>query len=192
MKTNHLIFTVLIILMPGLFLSCSKNDNLNEEPLEVPANESVFNAKELIGGDVDIRTMDDTLALKSAGSEPASEIDITQYAIHIKDHYGDCIYLNELDLYDAPPNYRGYTGVFITDGMAYKASANYNITTKEFSAVLPYKYDIVFLYQCSWKTTNYFEGAFCYMTEYSTSNYPNRLRLIKFSVLKGSFPDMND
>lgn len=192
MKTNHLIFTVLIILMPVLFLSCSKNDNLNEEPLEVPANENVFNAKELIGGDVDIRTLDDTLALKSAGSVPASEIDTSQYAIHIRDNYGDCTYLNELPLYNAPENFRGYSGVFINKNVAYKASAIYNMTNKEFSAVLPYKYNIVFLYQCSWKTINYFEGSYCYMMEYSTSSYPNKLRIIKCSVFKGSFPGMNN
>lgn len=188
MKTNQL-STILFFCILGIFWSCS--ESLDDK---APQDQTIANAniRAQIDEGVDIRTLNDTTTFKSANSVPATEIDTSQYAIHIKDHYGDIMFLNELGIYNAPANYRGYEGVFINNNIAYKASATYNINNKEFSAVLPYKYNIVFLYQCSWKTPNYFEGAFCYMMEYSTSNYPNRLRSIKCSVLKGSFPGMND
>jgi len=187
MKTNRLTTAIFLVTFLSLCFSCS--DDAEVQPPK--GNENASTISDLIEDDDDIRLPDDTTSFRSANSIPASEIDISQYAIHIKDNYGDWIYLNELERGNTPRYYRGYAGVFISKGTAFKASANYNINNKELSAVLAYKYDIVLLYQCSWKTINYFEGAFCLMMEYSTRQYPNKLRMVKLLIKEGSFPEMN-
>lgn len=115
-------------------------------------------------------------------------IDTAQYAIHIRDSYGDYIYLNSIPkLSNVSPGYWGYDGYFVHLNTQYNASAVYDSDTKTFSATLFYLSDQCMTYHQKWMSKNYFTGAY----NWAKTTYTNKLRYVSCTVLKGEFPNMN-
>ncbi|MFP4548157.1 MAG: hypothetical protein ACLFQM_08485, partial [Fidelibacterota bacterium] len=115
--------------------------------------------------------------------------DTSQYPIHLRDHYNDYIYLKSSNFYNT--DYYGYEGYLVHQGEEYESSLIYYSPSKQFSATLGYKYDSYMNYNCTLAGANYFVGTYCFGKMYS-NKYNNKLSSIKCTILKGSFPGMNN
>jgi hypothetical protein len=188
MRTSCPLLLVPLILALPLVSSCSDvTQPEGMEPTETEAPVEIFFGPE----EKDPRSwmVPDGMAGLD-GPQPAA-IDTSLYPIHARDNYYDYLYLKPIpNIGYILSGFYAYEGKYVHNNYEFDAAVIYHKPTKTWSGTIGYFNNQVFNYNVKWLSTNYFRGTYC--TMHPSSSYTNKQRDVRVSILKGSFPGMNN